>query len=161
MHAKSSGGFIIVLSVFCSMCLSLAPWPDQIAILMPNWTLLTLMYWSIALPHKVSVLTGFVTGLLFDVLTGSLLGQNALIFSITSFFSHSLYSRLRNYPVWQQSIFILVFLVFIKLLSLWIGRFAVHTDYTYQHGLQVFLSAMIWPAVFASLRLVRRRFRVQ
>jgi rod shape-determining protein MreD len=161
MHAKSSGGFIIVLSVFCSMCLSLAPWPNQIAILMPNWTLLTLMYWSIALPHKVSVLTGFVTGLLFDVLTGSLLGQNALIFSIASFFCHSLYSRLRNYRIWQQAIFVLIFLLLIKLISLWIDRFTMNTGYTYQYWLQVLLSAMVWPAVFASLRLVRRRFRVQ
>jgi len=45
---------------------------------MPSWTLLAFMYWNIALPHKVSVGTGFITGLLFDTLIGSTLGQNAL-----------------------------------------------------------------------------------
>lgn len=161
MHAKSSGGFIIVLLLFLSMCLNVAPWPNQVAILMPNWTLLTLMYWSIALPHKVSVFTGFITGLLFDVLTGSLLGQNALIFSIASFFSHALYPRLRNYRVWQQAYFVLFFLLSMKLLSLSINQFPIRADASYQYWLQAFSSAMIWPAIFATLRLARRRYRVQ
>jgi len=161
MHANSSGGIIIALTIFFSMCLCIAPWPDQAAILMPNWTLLTLMYWSIALPHKISIFSGFIVGLLFDVLTGSLLGQQALIFSMTAFFCHSFYSRFRNYRIWQQSILILIFLVSIKLLFLWIERFTLHTGYTYQHGLQVLISSMSWPVVFASLRSVRRRFRVQ
>ena len=161
MQAKSSSWFVIILTLFFSMCLCVAPWPDHLAILMPNWTLLTLMYWSIALPHKVSIFTGFIVGLLFDVLTGSLLGQQALIFSIAAFFCHSFYSRFRNYRIWQQSIFILLFLFSITLLSLWIGQFALHTGYSYQHGIQVLISALSWPIVFASLRFVRRRFRVQ
>ncbi|MEO1888748.1 MAG: rod shape-determining protein MreD [Cycloclasticus sp.] len=161
MHARSSGGFIIYLSLFIAMCLSVAPWPNQLAIVMPSWTLLTLMYWNIALPHKVSVGTGFMTGLLLDVLTGSTLGQNALIFSIASFLSHTLYSRLRNYHVWQQACFILLFLLIMQLLSLWISRFTHYFDAGYGYWTQAFTSAMIWPVVFASLRLVRRRFRVQ
>jgi len=107
MHARSSGSSIIYLSLFIAMCFSVLPWTNQIATWMPNWTLLVLMYWSIALPHKVSIGTAFATGLLFDVLTGSSLGQNALIFSLTTFCSHTFYSRLRNYHVWQQAIFIL------------------------------------------------------
>ena len=161
MHARSSGGFIILLSLFFSMCLSVAPWPDKIAILMPNWTLLTLMYWSIALPHKISIFTGFITGLLVDILTGNLLGQNALIFTTTAFFGHSLYSRLRNYRVWQQATFILLFLLLMKLLSLRIDQLVIHTNADYQYWLHAFSGAMLWPVVFASLRLLRRRFRVQ
>lgn len=161
MHAKSSGGFVIALSLFFSMCLSIVPWPNQIAIWMPNWTLLTLMYWSIALPHKVSVFTGFITGLLLDILTGNLLGQNALIFSTASFFSHALYSRLRNYRVWQQATFVLFFLLLMKFLSLWIDQLLTHTNAGYQYWLQAFSGAMLWPVIFASLRLIRRRFKVQ
>ncbi|MDX2426080.1 MAG: rod shape-determining protein MreD [Cycloclasticus sp.] len=161
MHARSSGSLIIYLSLFFSMCLSITPFSNPIAAQMPSWTLLTLMYWSIALPHKVSIGTGWLTGLLFDVLSGSLIGQHALIFSITTFFGHTLYSRLRNYRVWQQAIFILFFLLLMRLLSLWISQlnYPLETDYLY--WLQVVTSALIWPLIFSILRLVRRRFRVQ
>lgn len=143
------------------MCLNITPWPNQFASLMPSWTLLILMYWSIALPHKVSVGTGFSIGILVDILTGSALGQNALIFSIASFLSHTVYSRLRNYHVWQQACFILLFLLAMRFLSFWIGLFSGHAIIGYQYWLQAFISALIWPAIFACLRLTRRRFRVQ
>ena len=143
------------------MCLSIAPWSNSIVALMPSWTLLTLMYWSIALPHKVSIGTGWVTGLLFDVLSGSIIGQHALIFSITTFFSHSLYSRLRNYLVWQQAIFILFFLLLMRLISLWISQLDLPLNIDYQYWLQVAISALSWPIIFSILRRVRRRFRVQ
>jgi len=161
MRAKSSGSYIVYLTLFFSMCISVLPWSNTVATLMPNWTLLTLMYWSIALPHKVSIGTGFITGLLFDVLTDSLFGQHALIFSIATFLSHTLYSRIRNYPVWQQAVFILFFLFLMQLLSLWIIQFAPHIDTNYLYWLHAFTSALCWPIVFAVLRLTRRRFSVQ
>lgn len=143
------------------MCMDIAPWPNHIASFMPNWTLLVLMYWNIALPHKISIGTGFVIGLLFDTLSGAALGQNALIFSIASFLSHTLYSRLRNYLVWQQAIIILFFLLLMQLLSLWISQFSYHFEVGIEYWLQALSSAIIWPFVFATLRLTRRRFRVQ
>jgi len=161
VHAKSSGSIVIYLSLFFAMCLNIAPWPNHVANLMPNWTLLVLMYWNIALPHKVSVGTGFVTGLFFDILTGVALGQNALIFSIASFLSHTLYSRLRNYLIWQQAIIILFFLLSMQLLALWISQFSYHSDSTLLYWLPAVSSAIIWPLMFAFLRLVRRQFRVQ
>lgn len=161
MHARSSGSLIIYLSLFFSMCLSIIPLPNPIAVLMPSWTLLTLMYWGMALPHKVSIGTGWVTGLLFDALSGSILGQHALIFSITTFFSHTLYSRLRNYRIWQQAIFILFFLLLVRLLSLWVSQLNYPLETDYRYWLQVVISALSWPIIFSTLRLVRRRFRVQ
>jgi rod shape-determining protein MreD len=161
MHARSSGSSIIYLSLFIAMCFSVLPWTNQIATWMPNWTLLVLMYWSIALPHKVSIGTAFATGLLFDVLTGSSLGQNALIFSLTTFCSHTFYSRLRNYHVWQQAIFILFFLSLMQLLALWISQLSQQQSIGYHYFIQAVSSAVFWPLVFASLRSTRRRFKVQ
>ncbi|PHS73671.1 MAG: rod shape-determining protein MreD [Cycloclasticus sp.] len=161
MHAKSSGGLIIYFSLFITMCLNILPWSNQIAILMPNWTLLTLLYWSIALPHKVSIGTGWTTGLLFDVLTGSMLGQNTLIFSIAAYFGHQFYSRIRNNRIWQQAIFIVFFFLFLQLLSLWISQLNNQLNVGYQYWLQAITSGICWPIMFAILRLSRRRFRVQ
>jgi rod shape-determining protein MreD len=161
MHAKSSGTLVIYFCLFSAMCLDVAPWSNEVAIIMPNWTLLTLMYWSIALPHKISVGTGWVTGLLFDVLVGSIIGQNALIFSITTYFSHTLYSRLRNYHVWQQAIFILIFFLLMQLISLLISQLNDHLSISYLLLIPAITSAISWPIIFATLRLTRRRFRIQ
>lgn len=161
MHARSSGSGIIYLSLFIAMCLNVLPWTNQLSTWMPNWVLLALMYWSIALPHKVSIGTALVTGLLFDVLTGSSFGQNALIFSLTAFCGHTYYSRLRNYHVWQQAFFILFFLVLMQLLALWISQLNKQQDIGYHYLVQAVSSAVFWPLIFASLRATRRRFKVQ
>lgn len=163
MQTKSSGTLALYLSLFAAMGLSIAPWPNSVASIMPNWVLLSLMYWCIALPHKISVGTSWVVGLLVDVLSGSLLGQNALIYSITALFAHKLYLRLRNYRVWQQAIFILFFMLFMQLLSLWISQLEsrISSTYTYSYWYQSISSAIIWPIIFLFLRLIRRRFNVQ
>lgn len=161
MHAKSSGGHVIYLSFFFSMCLTVLPWSNQVATFMPHWTLMTLMYWSIALPYKVSIGTGFMIGLLFDVLTGSLLGLNTLAFCIAAFLSHTMYSQIRNYLIWQQAGFLLFFFLSIQLLMLWITQLASSTNTDYTYWFQALTSALLWPFVFATLRLTRRRFRVQ
>jgi len=161
MRTKSSGTLALYLSLLAAMGLSIAPWPNTIAYMMPNWVLLSLMYWCIALPHKVSVGTCWSVGLLVDTLSDSLLGQNALIYSIAALFAHKLYLRMRNYRVWQQAIFILFFLSFMQLLSLWISQLANANGSGYAHWYQPISSAVVWPIMFLLLRLVRRRFNVQ
>lgn len=145
------------------MGLSIIPWPNSLACYMPNWVLLSLMYWCIALPHKVSVGTGWITGLLVDALSDSLLGQNALIFSIIAFFAHKLYLRLRNYRLWQQAMFILLSLLAMQLLSLLISHLAENQGYkhNYSYWYQAISSATAWPLVFFLLRNIRRRLNVQ
>lgn len=143
------------------MCLNILPWPNSIAIFMPNWTLLILMYWSIALPHKVSIGTGWVTGLLFDVLTESTLGHNALLFSIVAFFGHTFYSRLRNYLVWQQACLIVLFFLLLQLLSSWVSQLDSTVNVGSLYWLQPLTSGVLWPIMFSILRLIRRRFNIQ
>jgi len=164
MHTKKpSGSSVLYLTLFAAMGLSIIPWPSPIACYMPNWILLSLMYWCIALPHKVSVGTGWTTGLLVDALSDSLLGQNALIFSIIAFFAHKLYLRLRNYRLWQQAMFILLSLLTMQLLSLMISHLADNKYYNnnYSYWYQAASSAIAWPLMFFLLRNIRRRFNVQ
>lgn len=142
------------------MCLSVLPWSNTLAYLMPNWVLLTLVYWCIALPHKVSVGTGWTSGLLVDALSGSLLGQNALIYSLAAFLAHKLYLRLRHYHIWQQATFILFFLLFMQLLALWINQLSEQQYNNYRYWYQPISSAIIWPFVFLLLRTIQRQFKV-
>ena len=64
---------------------------------------LILIYWCIALPHRVGIATGLVAGLGVDVLEGAILGQNALAMVVVALLSLLLYQRLRVYSILQQA----------------------------------------------------------
>ncbi|MEY4767510.1 MAG: rod shape-determining protein MreD, partial [Pseudomonadota bacterium] len=64
------------------MSLRIAPFPQLIRIFNPDWVLLVLIYWTLALPYRRGVLTAWGIGLLTDVLTGRLLGEYALIYAL-------------------------------------------------------------------------------
>src|SRR5690606_12029929 len=75
----------------------------------------------LALPHRVGLTTAWVLGLAQDVLFGTLLGQNALILTLITFLVLSLHQRLRMFPMWQQSMVLMVVFGLAKLVQLWLN----------------------------------------
>ena len=101
------GPVIIVLTFLAAMILSIMQMPDgvpaELGYVRPDWVALVLIYWVIALPHRVGVVTAWVMGLMMDILIGSLIGQHALGYIIIVYIAASLYQRLRMFSVWQQA----------------------------------------------------------
>jgi len=61
---RHHGGIIIVLSFAAAMLLTIIPLPDSLRTLRPDWMALTLIFWCLVLPYRVSVGSGFLVGLL-------------------------------------------------------------------------------------------------
>jgi rod shape-determining protein MreD len=69
-----SGYWVILVSLLCAYILAVLPLAPWAGWLRPEWLLLTLTYWVIALPHRVGLVTAAVAGLAMDVLEGAVLG---------------------------------------------------------------------------------------
>ncbi len=155
---QSQGAYIIILSILFAMILMLIPLPDSMRILRPEWVLLTVMYWSMALPRSVGIGYAWVVGLLMDVLFGGALGVLAFSYALVVYLILHFHLQLRQFPLWQQalSLMSLILLVHIVTASMtsatssWLSWFPA-----------ALTSTLLWPLVHVFLRTVRRTFNVR
>jgi len=160
VNGASEGRLVIVATLCVAMLLTILPMPEWARPFRPQWVTLVLLYWAIALPHRVGVGSGFLAGILLDVLTGTLLGQHALGLSIVTFIAIQLHQRIRVFPFWQQSLGVLVMLVIEHLLALWVTGATRGVAPGLIYWSAPLIGALLWPWVFVTLRKVRRHFKV-
>jgi len=134
--------------------------PEILGWLRPEWSAIVLLYWVMAVPQQVGMLTAWVLGLLVDSLTGSLLGLHALGFVLVAFVGLSLYERLRMYSLLQQALIVFVAIGLSRLLGFWADVLTRGASWTPLILLPAFTSALMWPLAFTALRALRRRFRI-
>lgn len=159
-----AGLWVIALTFVVAMVLAIVPLPDSVPVelgyLRPQWVVLVLIYWVIALPHRVGIGVAWVVGLIVDVLLGSLLGQHAIAFIIVAYIASSLYQRLRMFSLWQQSMIVFAIIGLNQLINFWIESIVGFGDWNVWYLLASVVSALLWPSVFLLLRYLRRQFNV-
>ena len=145
----------IIMTIVFAMCLKIAPLPNWFAVYNPDWVLLTLIYWSLAMPERVGIFHAWTFGLLTDVLTGRMFGQYALAYTLVIYICLSLHKRLRQFPVFQQALFIFCCLLLSQLLLFFIKNIQHTAQLKPTFWLPVFIGTVCWPLVFTVLRFVR------
>ena len=159
-HAKHHGGMVILITFIIALLLTIIPLPDWLRYVRPDWAGLVLIYWCLALPERVGVGTGWMTGLLVDLLTGTLLGQHALSLTIVAWLTLKFHQRMRLFPVLQQAVTVMVLLIVHQLLALWISRIIGRPAAPWYFWAPSILGMLLWSPVYAMLRTLRRGFRV-
>jgi len=134
--------------------------PEILSWLRPEWAAVVLLYWVMAVPQQVGMLTAWVLGLLVDSLSGTLLGLHALGFVLVAFVGLSLYERLRMFSLLQQALIVFVAIALARLLGFWVDVLTRGAAWTPLILLPALSSALIWPFAFTALRALRRRFRI-
>lgn len=157
---QHQGGPVIVLTFIVALMLTMIPLPNWLQELSPHWVLMTLVYWSMALPSRIGVGIAWVMGLLLDVTYDALLGQHALALAVVIFLTLNIHQRLRVFPIWQQAIVVFVFCVIYDIINLWIMGISGYAPSIWLYVLPSFTTALFWPAVFLLLRHARRFYRV-
>jgi rod shape-determining protein MreD len=154
---KPQGGFIIVMSVLLAMIFMLMPLPEGLRYFRPEWVLLTLMYWTMALPRRVGVGYAWLVGLFMDVLLGGTLGILAFAYALVIYLILHFHLQLRQFPLWQQALSLMSLILLVHVVTV-----VMTTKITGWHAwLPAIISTVLWPIIYIFLRGVRRTFHVR
>lgn len=153
---KSQHTSVIYVTLLFAILLMLVPIPDSMRYARPEWVALTLIYWAMALPQRVSIGVAWFTGLLMDVITGGVLGIHAFAYALIIYLVGRLHLQLRQYPLWQQAITILSLIFLVHFITM----FNTPISLSWTHWMTVLTSTLVWPLVYAVLRKIRRGFQV-
>jgi len=153
---ESRNGFVIVVTILIAMMLTLLPLPDVMRLARPEWVVMTLIYWAMALPHRVSIGVAWFTGLLMDVILGGTLGVMAFSYAFVIFLIARFHLQLRQYPLWQQALTILSMVLILKVIVAIISPVTV----SWAVCIPALTSTVLWPVMYALLRKIRRTFQV-
>lgn len=151
----------IILTIIMAMCLRIAPWPGFSADLNPDWVLLVLIYWTIAVPERVGIFHAWTVGLLTDVLTGRVFGLHALAYSLAIYVCLRLHKRFRQFPLPQQGLFIFFCLFLTQILLFWLKNIQHPAQLGASFLWPVVTGTLCWPLIYIALRRVRLSRRIR
>ncbi|MCY4361216.1 MAG: rod shape-determining protein MreD [Gammaproteobacteria bacterium] len=157
---RHNAGWVILASFVLAFLLTTIPLPGWSADWRPAWVVMMVIYWCIVLPERVGVAIAWILGLLLDVYTGSLLGQNALGLSVIAYLTLRLHKQIRIFPPLQQSVLICIYLLLFQFFTLWIRGIIGVPPQHWTFWAPVLSSMFLWPIFFMLMRSVRRKFNV-
>lgn len=153
---RPQNGGVIFVTIMMATILMLLPMPDSLRVFRPEWLLLTLMYWAMALPHRMGVGYAWVVGLLMDILTGVTFGVLAFGYALVIYLVLHFHLQLRQFPVWQQALSMMAMILLVHLIVVLTSMKAAG----WHIWLPALTSTVLWPIVFSFLRGIRRGFHV-
>lgn len=152
-------GWLFFGSLVAAFLLQMMPLPQLLLPLKPYWVGIVLIYWAIELPERVGLGFAFLFGLAGDVLTGELLGEQALRLVVLAFIVLRFRARLRFFPMWQQALAVLALLLNDRIVTLMVRGFSGEAMPTGAFWIAPATGMLMWPLVFLLLDDLRLRLR--
>ena len=142
-------------TVFFAMVLLVIPAPELIRGFLPDWVSLVLIYWALALPTRMRVSMAWLAGLAVDLFTLGIPGAHALSKAVLVYVVKILALRVRAYPLWQQSVMVML-LLGLEVLVLAIVDIVIEGGLGVLHRwTAVIVGGLAWPLVYVVLRRSR------
>lgn len=161
MNTLSGRGiFLIATSFLLALLLSILPLPTWLEFIWPAWLPLILIYWVIALPHRISLGIAWLLGLLLDSLYGTLLGEHAMALAIITYIADHFHRQIRMFPILQQAVSIFFLILAYQTLLVWMQGMLGLFENFYLFWLSALTSMLLWPWLYVLLRGLRQRFYV-
>lgn len=152
-------GMLPLLTVALSVLLGMIALPDALALWRPYWLALVMIYWLLETPDQVGLGLAFVIGLTADLAFGTLFGEQALRLCILVFLIQRFRTRLRFFPIWQQALAVLVFLLNDRLLAATVRLFSGEGVPPVSFWYAPLAGAALWPWLYLLLDYLRLLWR--
>ena len=144
---STQGAYLLSISVLAALVLEVMPLPEALRNLRPQWLTLVVIYWCILRSDRMGVGIAWLLGLTRDVLTGTLLGQNALGLAVVAFATLQLHRRLRIFPLLQQTLTVWVLAMLERLIELWVIGASGQPTPSPWYWLPPMTTLVAWPVV--------------
>ena len=131
--------------ILLSMVLTIIPLPDGINSFRLPWLMMAVIYFSIFNVSLIGIISAWLSGLILDLLTGGLMGENAMILAVLSYLSYRFRFQIRVYPIWQIMAVVLILLSFGELLSIWIQGVSGNMNFTITAWINITIAVILWP----------------
>ncbi len=161
MNRRRAQAWIFFGSIVLAFLLQLMPLPQPLLALKPWWIALVLIYWSIETPDRVGLGFALMIGLFGDLLTGQLLGEQALRLIVMSFIVLRFRSRLRFFPISQQALAVLGLLLNDRIVVIMVRGFSGDPIPPIGFWISPVIGMLAWPFVFLLLDDIRARLRAR
>ena len=145
MNEKIRNLIFIWSIILLSIVLTIIPLPDLMNSFRLPWLMMIVIYFSIFNVSLIGVLSAWLSGLILDLMTGGLMGENAMILSIISYLAYRFRFQIRVYPIWQIMVVVLLFLSLGELLSLWIQGVSGNMNPSIIKWINISIAVFIWP----------------
>jgi rod shape-determining protein MreD len=145
----------IVASLTGAVLLNLLPWGHWVGI--PDFVALVLVFWSIHQPRRVGIGVAFFMGLLTDVHSASLLGENALAYTLLSYFAITIHRRVLWFPTGTQALHVFPLLLLAQVVQLSVRLIVSGKFPGWLYFADSFVAAVLWPVATWILLAPQRR----
>lgn len=145
----------IFASLVIAFLLNLMPWGHWVGV--PDFVALVLVFWSIHQPRKVGIGIAFTMGLLMDVHDATLLGENALSYTLLSYFAIMIHRRVLWFRVPTQAAHVLPLLMMMQFVQLVVRMLVGGAFPGWSYFLESVVAAALWPVATMILLAPQRR----
>lgn len=145
----------IAFSLVAAFLMNLLPWGSLGWV--PDFVAMTLVFWSIYQPRKVGIGIAFLMGLVMDVHSASLLGENALAYTLLSYFAITIHRRVLWFSPTVQAMHVLPLLLVMQVVQVLVQLAVSGKTPGWTYFMQSFVATAIWPIVCWLLLAPQRR----
>jgi rod shape-determining protein MreD len=134
----------VLTSLFVALCIMLLPWSDHVRWLLPDLTLMVLLYWCIHAPRLAGLGIACGLGLITDVAHGQLLGLAPLAYCAAAFVVLSVQKRLEGFDPPRQTLQLVPLFMGKEALVLTLGLAFGRSEADWRYLAAGLLAALLW-----------------